>query len=290
MTLGLVKNLLPRHHLFIYHIFPLPYKEKHAKNLLSGEVCNNKEDVMNRLLVMGALLLGACVSQPARARGQSISPVGTWQVSVLGSEKGTLMMTFSNNFTVTGYGITRKQFGFITLAGNWSFDSKGDVVAAYVQTVNSVGSSNGVGSAFTLTVRMLSSSRFRAKASGHGGGYRCKGEQPRSFWDLSGSWNGTVKRRGKPLNETFTATFSSNYPAVFDIAGQGLSDTTSFTLSGAIIVSSHDAVNASIDRTFGTDTQGSSLSGVFKSKRSHDQLRMAGTDDTKAHLSEKASR
>lgn len=245
---------------------------------------------MKRSCLIWALFLGFWVSQPALSRGQTISPVGTWQVTVLGAERGTLMMTFSNNFTVTGYGITRKQFGFITLAGNWSFDSKGDVVAAYVQTVNSVGSSNGVGSAFTLTVRMLSSNRFRAKARGHGVGYRCKGEQPRSYSDLSGSWNATVKRRGKTLNESFTATALSNYPAVFDVTGQGLSDTTSFTLSGAIIVSSHDDVGASIDRTFGTDTQHSVLSGVLKSKRLHDQLRLQGNDDTGAHLSEKAVR
>jgi hypothetical protein len=221
--------------------------------------------------------LGVLLDQPALSRGQTISPVGTWQVSILGSEKGIVMMTFSNNSTVSGYGVTRKQFGFITLAGNWSFNSKGDVVAACIQTLN------GVGSAFTLTAHMLSSGRFRGKATGSGG-YRCKGEQPQSFPDLSGSWNGAVKRNGKALNESFVATASSNYPAVFDVTGQGLSDAASFTLSGTIIVSSHDAVNASLNRTFGTDTQHSSLSGVFKSSRS--KIQMSGKDDTHAHLSE----
>jgi hypothetical protein len=216
------------------------------------------------------------------ARGQTISPVGAWQVNVLGSEKGVLMMTFSNNFTVSGYGITRRQFGFITLTGNWSTNSKGDVVAAYIQTVN------GVGSAYTLTARMLSSGRFRGKATGHGGGYQCTGEQPQSFFDLSGSWNAAVKRNGKTLNESFTAVASSNYPAVFDVTGQGLSDTASYTLSGAVIISSHDAVDASLNRTFGTDTQHSSLSGVYKSSRS--EMRLQGSDDTGAHLSETAVR
>jgi hypothetical protein len=206
---------------------------------------------MKRSFLMCALFLGACVSQPAH--GQTISPVGTWEVDVLDSGKGVLMMTFSNNFTVSGYGITQKQFGFITLAGNWSTNSKGDVVAAYIQTVN------GVGSAYTLTARMLSSGRFRGKATGRGGGYQCEGEQPESFSDLSGSWNAAVKRKGK-----------------------------SFTLSGAIIASSHDAVNASLNRIFGTDTQHSSLSGVFKSSRS--EMRMQGSDDTGAHLSETAVR
>ncbi len=236
---------------------------------------------MKRSFLICALLLGACVSQPALARAAT-SPVGTWQLSIPGSQKGILMMTFSNDFTVSGYGITRKEFGFITLAGNWSFNNKGDVVAAYIQTVN------GAGTAFTLTAHMLSGNRFRASATTHGGGYTCKGEQPESLPNLTGSWNAGLKRNGKPLGETFTATLSTNYPAVFDVTGQGLSETGSFTLTGEIIVSSHDAVAASIDRTFGTDTQHSSLSGVFKPARS--QMKLQGSDDTGAHLSETALR
>jgi len=235
---------------------------------------------MKRAFVIFALFLGACVGQPALSRGQTISPVGTWQVDILDSEKGILMMTFSNNFTVSGYGITRKQFGFVTLAGNWSFDSQGDVVAGYVQTIN------GVGTAYSLAARMLSASRFRGKATGTSGGYRCKGEQPESFPDLSGSWNAAVKRSGKTLNESFIAIASSNYPTVFDVTGQGLSDTASYTLSGAIIVSAENKVNASLDRTFGTVTQHSSLSGLFKPTGS--KLLLDGSDDTGAHLSETA--
>ncbi len=237
---------------------------------------------MKRSFLICALLLGACVSQPALSRGQTTTPVGTWQVSILGSQKGILMMTFSNNNTVSGYGITRKEFGFITLAGNWSVNSKGDVVVAYIQTVN------GAGSAFTLTAHMLSGNRFRARATTHGGGYTCKGEQPETLLNLSGSWNAGLKRKGKPLGETFTATLSTNYPAVFDVTGQGLSEAGSFTLSGEIIVSSHDTVAASIDRTFGTDTQHSSLSGVFKPAQS--EMVLEGSDETGAHLSESAKR
>jgi hypothetical protein len=237
---------------------------------------------MKRSFLICALFVGACVVQPVSSRGQTISPVGTWQVSILGSQKGILMMTFSNDFTVSGYGITRKQFGFITLAGNWSVNSKGDVVAAYIQTVN------GVGTAFALTAHMLSGNRFRARATTHGGGYTCKGEQPESLPNLTGSWNAGLKRKGKPLSETFTATLSTNYPAVFDVTGQGLSEAGSFTLTGEIIISSRDAVATSIDRTFGTDTQQSSLSGVFKPAQS--KMVLEGDDDTGAHLSETAVR
>lgn len=237
---------------------------------------------MKRSFLICALFLGACVGQPVLSRGQTISPVGSWQVDVLDSEKGIILMTFSNNLTVTGYGITRKQFGFITLAGTWNFNSKGDVVAGYVQTINDMGT------AYSLVAQILSSGHFRGKATSSGGGYRCKGEQPASFPDVSGSWNAVVKRGGKTLNESFIAVASSNYPAVFDVSGQGLSDTASYTLSGTIIVSGENKVNASLDRTFGTVTEHSSLSGVFKPTRS--KMLLEGNDDTGAHLSEIAAR
>ena len=241
---------------------------------------------MKRLLLICALVLGACVSQPALSRGQSVSPVGTWQISTSGSQKGILMMTFSNNNntnTVTGYGISCKQFGFITLSGSWGFNSKGDVVAAYVQNVGTTST------AYTFTAKMLPAGQFQARAISHGGGgYSCRGEQPQTFPDLGGSWNAAVRRKGVHMNESFTATASTNYPGVFDITGQGLSDTTSFTLSGSIIASSENKVNAVIDRTFGTDAQSSSLSGVFRPK--HSQMMLSGSDDTGSHLSEKAVR
>jgi hypothetical protein len=237
---------------------------------------------MKRSLWLGAVVLGVIVGQPVLLRGQTISPVGTWQVSVVGSEEGTLMMTFSTNSTVTGYGVTRKQFGFITLAGSWNYDSKGDVVAAYVETANDVGS------AFNLTARMLSSGRFLGHARGAGGGYQCKGEQPDGLPDLSGSWNAEIKRKGKAYIEQFTATSSTNYPHVYDIAGQGLSEAGSYTLSGAIIASSRDKVSAAVARTFGADTQTSAVSGNLKHGRS--AMSMSGSDDTGAHLTESVDR
>ena len=237
---------------------------------------------MKRLFWISALLLGAMVGQPALVCAENASPAGTWQVSVMGAQKGTLMMTFSNNFTVTGYGITRKQFGFITLAGTWSYDTKGNVVAAYLQTVN------GASSAFTLTMRALSPGRFRGHATGTSGGYQCLGEQPESLPDLSGTWNAIVIRKGKPSNEQFTTTISTNYPYVFNLTGQGLSQTGSYTLSGMLMATSRDKVSATVARTIGTDTQGSSAAGVFKRARS--KMTLVGSDETGAHLSEIAVR
>lgn len=232
---------------------------------------------MKRSFLIAALFLGGLVVHPAVVRGQTLSPVGTWEVILLGADKGTAMMTFSNDFTVSGYGIARKQFGLFTLTGTWAFSAPGEVVVAYVQTVN------GVGSAVSFKALLLRNGRFRAKGTGPGGSnFHFKGDQPANLPDLSGSWTASGKRRGKSLNELYTVTASTNFPAVFDVTGMGLSDAGSFTLTGAIIASSRNQLNASIDRTFGVDIQRSSLFG--KVKPSKPEMQLQGIDDTRAHL------
>jgi hypothetical protein len=193
-------------------------------------------------------------------------------------------MTFSNDLTVTGCGITRDQLGFFTLAGNWSLDAHGGVIVSYVMSTNGLGSGGA-----SFTARLSHSGRFRGNGHDNDGKVLyLTGEQPASLPDLTGSWTAVVKRHTKTLHETYTITASTNFPAVFDVTGDGLSDTGSFTLSGTIIATSNNKLNASIDRTFGVDTQHSLLTGRVKSGSSDMQLK--GDDDTNAHLAIKATR
>lgn len=232
---------------------------------------------MKRLFLIAALFLGGLVVRPAIVRGQTLSPVGTWEVVILGADKGTSMMTFSNDLSVTGYGITRKQFGLFTLSGTWAYSATGEVVVAYVQTLN------GAGTAVSFKALLLRNGKFRAKGTGPSGShFHFKGDQPSDLPDLSGSWTAAGKRRGKSLNELYTITASTNFPAVFDVTGMGLSDAGSFTLDGAFIATSHNELNASIDRISGVVTQRSSLFG--KVKPSKPEMQLQGIDDTHAHL------
>ena len=231
---------------------------------------------MKRSVLVFALFGGVLFLQPAISRGQSLTPVGTWEVTTAGTDRGTSMMTFSNDFTVSGYGITQKQFGLSTLTGNWGFNSHGDAVVAYVQALD------GTNTAASFTARMLSSRRFLAKGTGTSGKFRFQGVQPTDVPDLAGSWVATVKRHGKTLHETYTISVSSNLPGVFDVAGQGLSDTGSYTLTGEIIAAPHNKLNASIDRTFGADTTRSAEWGWVTPRRP--AMFFDGVDDTGALL------
>jgi len=231
---------------------------------------------MKRSFLVLALVGCVSVFKPAISHGQSLTPVGTWEVTVLGSDHGTAMMTFSNDFTLSGYGITQKQFGLFTLTGNWGFNGQGEVVVAYVQALNSI---NTAGS---FTIRSLRSNRFFGKGTGTSGHFRFKGVQPTSFPDLSGLWIATVKRRGQISHETYTISVLSNFPAVFGVTGQGLSDTGSYTLTGDLITASHNKLNASIDRTSGVDTTPSSLWGKLQPRKP--EMSLKGADDTDARL------
>jgi hypothetical protein len=237
---------------------------------------------MKRLFWVSALFLGTWVVQPVVSGAQPLSPVGSWEVVISGADRGTSMMTFSNDFSVSGYGIERKQFGLFTLTGNWGFDTNGDVVVAYLQSLN------GVGTAVNFTARVQHSGKFRAKGTGTSGGLQFRGAVVSDFPDLSGSWSAAVKRRGKTLLETYTITASTNFPAVFDVTGGGLSDTNAFTLLGTLIVTSHNQLNVSIDRTFGVDTQRSSLYGRYKPAKP--EMALKGVDNVDAHLTIKATR
>jgi hypothetical protein len=238
---------------------------------------------MKRSFLVSALFWGMLVVQSVVARTQPISPVGSWEVTILGSERGTSMMTFSNDLSVSGYGILQRQFGLFTLTGHWGFDTNGNVVVAYVQSLN------GTDTAVSFTARVRRSGRFhaRGKRTGANGGLQFKGEAVSDLPDLRGSWIATIKRRSETFNETYTITASTNFPAVYNVTGDGSSDAGSFTLSGMIITTSNNKLNASIDRTFGAGTQRSSLYGRVKPKKS--EMDLKGVDDTKAHLAIKAT-
>ena len=236
---------------------------------------------MKQSILIFGLFAAVLVFQPAIARGQSLTPVGSWEITILGVDRGNEMLTFSNDFTVSGYGITRKESGLFTLTGNWGFDSHGDVVVASLQSFG------GTNTAASLTAHLTSATRFVAKGKGTAHRFRYQGEKATDFPDLSGFWTAEVSRLGKTLAETYTISPATNFPAVFDVTGQGLSDTGSYTLSGVMIATSHDKLTVSIDRTFpGPDTVHSSLSGTFKHGKP--TMVLHGSDQTDAPLKIKA--
>lgn len=239
---------------------------------------------MKRFLALAALWSGWVLSVCSEVAAQGTSPVGTWEVTILGADRGTAMMTFSTNTTVAGYGITEKQFGLFTLTGNWGYDANSNVVVAFVQSLD------GVDAAGSFTAKFVGAGQWRGKGrmTGVGRIFRYKAELATDYPDLSGPWLAEYKQRGRSFFETYEVSPMTNFPGVFDIHGEGIGNTGTYEVSGAIIATSRNRLNASIDRLFGATEVRSSLFGKFK--EGDNQLNLKGSDDTGKRLKVEARR
>ena len=199
---------------------------------------------MKRSFLVWALVSGHLGSSACHFRGQPNSPVGTWEVTVLGPRRGTSMMTFTNEFMVTGYGITRE-----TIRALHTDTGTGGLIGTAMSSLPSPSAQQRQHRRqFYRQVRrsggLVRKGPAPAATSVQGRGTRHIGLFP----DLSGwcSRDRMVKRTGKILHETYAITASTNFPAVFDVTGAGLSDAGSYTLTGGMITTSRNKLGASI--------------------------------------------
>src|SRR5258706_5475660 len=228
---------------------------------------------MRRMLAGMALAVFAVVliHRAVAAQGGN-SPVGDWELTVIGSDRGYESVTFSNDFSMTGYGITRDSFGLYTLMGNWNLDGKGDVVAGFVRFLNG----NGVAGEFTA--KISNNSKLNAKAKTSTGHIRLKGESATDFPDISGNWVGEVKKIGSTHFESYSLTAVTNLPSVFNLTGQGVGAGGPYSGSGAIIVNSRNrAQGFTIADPNGSGSRTNSVAGKFD--RQARKARLHGIDD-----------
>ena len=118
-------------------------------------------------LALSLLILGT-VGITSRAAAQPVSPAGTWDLIISGTEKGVAYITFDEGGTLSGYETlspskpgepddeasrndgsvqgrvvipsttpggetTTRLLGFGLLSGTWSYDSKGKVIGVYTE-------------------------------------------------------------------------------------------------------------------------------------------------------------
>jgi hypothetical protein len=235
---------------------------------------------MKRLIAATAALLGAVI----HARAEAASPVGAWEVTVLGADRGTVRMTFEPDMTLSGYGITLKQFGLFALSGHWGYDAKSNVVVAFVQSLD------GVDIAASFTARFVGNNRWRGKGSWTASGrtLRLKGELPTDSPDLSGQWVAELKQRGNDSFEQYQLSAVTNFPGLFDLDGEGIGNTGSYEVSGSVLVNSRNRLNAFIRRERNSTGTGSSLFGRFKP--GDETMRLTGVDDAGRRLTLEAER
>ncbi len=215
-----------------------------------------------RTLVVSSLLLGLVSFVPARVSAQvTNSPVGIWAVTWNGADRGLTYLTFSNtsnNFVWTGYGISLKSFGPFTISGTWDFNSKGQVVGGYTQSLPA-GAVAG-----TVVITLPGGVKLVGIATSENHRIGLVGQPAGTVPVIDGTWSGEVHTHGTKFFEDDTIAASTNMPGWFDLAGTGTGPSGTFTVSGALIVAANHQANGYAIRDLGSSgIVTSSFSGKF---------------------------
>ncbi len=197
--------------------------------------------------------------------GAKNSPLGDWEVTISGEDKGAQFLTFNDDFTASAFGIRLKTFGLDEVSGHWEFNAKGQVTGPFIEETGST--TNWSGTLLGLVKSQKSLSGTLATAAS--GTFHWRGIPATTSPDLSGMWTGlvmVVRSPATPVNYLFST--NANDSAVFDIAESA----DPGTVVGQALVTSRNKVYAYV--TF--DGKQLRLSGAFSATRH--TLTLRGTD------------
>ena len=160
--------------------------------------------------------LGATNTSPTTTItvGAKNSPVGDWEVTISGADRGAQFLTFEDDFSASGYGIRLKSFGLDDVSGHWGFDTRGRVTGPFFEVTGNVTNWNG-----TLLGPARSARLVTAAVPTTLGTFHWRGIVATTYHDLSGTWTGLVtvaRTPAEPVSYVFSP--NTNDSGVFDIA------------------------------------------------------------------------
>lgn len=219
-------------------------------------------------LIASALFLLA----PATLSAAEPSPVGTWEITLSGTEQGLAFATFEEDNDLTGYGLSDDAPGIFTLAGTWDIDEKGNLTGSYIRVAD------GASVTGTLTAR-LTGRRITGKIAAENGNFSFKAKPQGSPANLTGEWEGLATQDGTSVPQSYKIAPTA-LPGVFDLSGSGLSLVAGvFGISGTAVIHSTGKVQLLAIRDFEDQVDiRSSLAGTVKTSRARNLLR--GSDST----------
>src|SRR5258706_4327791 len=110
----------------------------------SGQSGVTARGVFLTFALFGVFSLGLSVCSAQTPR----SPVGIWELTISGRDKGTVWVEFYSDSTLVGYGMSLNTPGFFVVTGSWFQDSKGTTQG---QVRLETGNSPQAGVAFEFT-------------------------------------------------------------------------------------------------------------------------------------------
>ena len=234
---------------------------------------------MKLLLIASALLLLA----PGALSAAEPSPVGTWEITLSGTEQGLAFATFEEDNEFTGYGLTDDSLGLFTLSGTWTIDSQGRLTGSYTQSVE--------GSTVSGTLSGKVAARaISGNIQAENGNFTFKAKPQGTPRNLAGDWDGVATQNRVSLPQSYTIEPTS-LPGVFDISGRGLLlESGEFAITGTALIHSSGKVQLLAISDFIEDRPEirSSLAGTVKPGRARNVLR--GLDSTGSPLQVQLSR
>jgi len=207
--------------------------------------------------------------------GAKNSPLGDWEVTISGADKGAQFLTFNDDFTASAFGIRLKTFGLDDVSGHWSFNAKGQVTGPFIEQTD--GTTNWTG---TLLGTAKGLKTLTATVPTASGAFHWKGIPATTFPDLSGTWTGLVTVVKTSTAVSYRITSNANDAAVFDIA----TSADPATVVGQLLVTSRNSVYGYV--TF--DGKPINFSGTFSASRL--SLTLKGKDATMEKVSIKIFR
>lgn len=219
-------------------------------------------------LIASALLLLA----PAALSAAERSPVGTWEITLSGTEQGLAFATFEEDKDLTGYGLSDDAPGIFTFAGTWDIDEKGNLTGSYIRVAD------GASVTGTLTAR-LTGRRITGSITAENGNFRFKAKPQGTPRNLAGEWEGLATQDGTSVPQYYWIV-PTGLTGVFDITGSGLSLVLGeFGITGTAVIHSTGKVQLLATSDFEAEANvHTSLAGTVKLARARNLLR--GSDST----------
>jgi len=191
--------------------------------------------------------------------GTPDTTASTWEVTVSGVPRATCVLNFAADSTVSGYGIEQSLCGAFTMTGTWSQDLKGLLSGTFDQTFSNTNCQHGTTVDGTFAARPGKSTTVSATARDIMGALRWNAVRNPSFPVLAADWGGTLKIKKTKMAEIYELTPEGSRPGLYSIQGQSADAT--YTLTGALIVTSRNLVTAYIVRQLPTGPVASFYTG-----------------------------
>jgi hypothetical protein len=216
--------------------------------------------------------------------GQPLS-AATWEMTVKGPAKATCVLKLSEDGILQGSGIEQSLCGPFTVTGTWSQASSGSISGVFTETFPALSCLSATSITGTFIAKPSQKSKTSATALDSRGKSTWAVRIDQSFPSMPATWQAVLTVGKTQRAETLDIIPSDTQPGWFDIQGQ--SNDASYTLTGAMIVTSRKAVTAYIVRDLPSGPVASFYTGKFNPSKG--VLQLKGLDATGAKHKLKAS-